>query len=123
MDFWYVIPIERKKIISDEFDEVIVNGRRREEKTMNTIFLIIIGIALSVELSLLMCCKHWCENNPWKWFIIKTLTTLIIVSSIVFDVKSFGKIDLVFVSIISVCFGIDFICTLIDSKNKDSYRA
>mgnify|MGYP003291197817 CR=1 FL=1 len=90
---------------------------------MNIIFLIIIGIALSVELGLLMCCVYWCENNPWKWFVIKTLTTLIIVTSIVFDEVSFGKIDLVFVSIISVCYGIDFICTLIDSKKKASYGA
>jgi hypothetical protein len=29
----------------------------------------------------------------------------------------------VFVSIISVCIGIDFACTYIDSKKKDSYGA
>ena len=92
-------------------------------REMNIIFLIIIGIALSVELGLLMCCEYWCENNPWKWFIIKTLTTFLIVTYIVFDAESFCKIDLVFVSIISVCVGIDFTCTLIDSKKKDSYGA
>lgn len=90
---------------------------------MNAIFLIIIGILLTVELAMIMYCEYWRENNPWKWFIIKSITTLLIVTYIVFDAESFGKIDLVFVSIISVCIGIDFACTYIDSKKKDSYGA
>jgi hypothetical protein len=40
-----------------------------------------------------------------------------------FDAEAFGKIDLVFVSIISACIGIDLTFTLIDSKKKDSYGA
>lgn len=90
---------------------------------MNTILLIIIGILLTVELGMIMFCEYWRENNPWKWFVIKTITTLLIVTYLVFDAESIGKIDLVFVSIISVCLGIDFTCTLIDSKKKDSYGA
>jgi hypothetical protein len=92
-------------------------------KEMNTIFLIIIGILLTVDIAMIMYCEYWRENNPWKWFIIKTLTTLLIVTYIMFDAEAFGKIDLVFVSIISVCIGIDFACTYIDSKKKDSYGA
>lgn len=90
---------------------------------MNTIFLIIIGILLTVDIAMIMYCEYWRENNPWKWFFIKTLTTLLIVTYIMFDAEAFGKIDLVFVSIISACIGIDFTCTLIDSKKKDSYGA
>ena len=90
---------------------------------MNTILLIIVGILLTVELGMIMFCEYWRENNPWKWFVIKTLTTFLIVTYIVFDAESFCKIDLVFVSIISVCVGIDFTSTIIDSKKKDSYGA
>ena len=90
---------------------------------MNTILLIIIGILLTVELGMIMFCEYWRDNNPWKWFVIKTLTSFLIVTYIVFDAESFGTIDLVCVSIISVGFGIDFTCTYIDSKKKDSYGA
>ena len=90
---------------------------------MNTILLIIVGILLTVELGMIMFCEYWRENNPWKWFAIKTLTTLIVVIYLLFDAESFDVIDFVFVSIISVCFGIDLTCTLIDSKKKDSYGA
>jgi hypothetical protein len=92
-------------------------------KEMNTIFLIIIGILLTVDMAMIMYCEYWRENNPWKWFVIKTLTTLLIVTYIMFDAEAFGKIDLVFVSIISACIGIDFAYTYIDSKKKDSYGA
>jgi hypothetical protein len=92
-------------------------------KEMNTIFLIIIGILLTVDIAMIMYCEYWRENNPWKWFFIKTLTTLLIVTYIMFDAEAFGKIDLVFVSIISACIGIDLTFTLIDSKKKDSYGA
>lgn len=90
---------------------------------MNIIFLIIIGILLTVDMAMIMYCEYWRENNPWKWFVIKTLTTLLIVTYIMFDAEAFGKIDLVFVSIISACIGIDFAYTYIDSKKKDSYGA
>jgi hypothetical protein len=92
-------------------------------KEMNAIFLIIIGILLTVDIAMIMYCEYWRENNPWKWFFIKTLTTLLIVTYIMFDAEAFGKIDLVFVSIISACIGIDLTFTLIDSKKKDSYGA
>jgi hypothetical protein len=92
-------------------------------KEMNIIFLIIIGILLTVDIAMIMYCEYWRENNPWKWFFIKTLTTLLIVTYIMFDAEAFGKIDLVFVSIISACIGIDLTFTLIDSKKKDSYGA
>lgn len=85
---------------------------------MNAIFLIIIGILLMVDMALIMYCEYWRENNPWKWFVIKTLTTLLIVTYIMFDAEAFGKIDLVFVSIISACIGIDLTFTLIDGKKK-----
>ena len=90
---------------------------------MGIVMLITICLLLAIEGALMMFCEYWRENNPWKWFVIKTLTTFLIVTYIVFDAESFCKIDLVFVSIISVCVGIDFTCTIIDSKKKDSYGA
>lgn len=90
---------------------------------MEFVMLITICLLLAIEGALMMFCEYWRENNPWKWFVIKTLTTLLIVTYIMFDAEAFGKIDLVFVSIISACIGIDFAYTYIDSKKKDSYGA
>lgn len=83
---------------------------------MNTIFLIIIGILLTVELGIIMFCDYWRDNNPWKWFIIKTLSTIAIVSWFLREEKVFGMFDIIFVSILSICVGIDFVCTIINSK-------
>lgn len=85
---------------------------------MNNILIIIIGVLLTIELAMLMYCEYWRENNPWKWFSLKTITTLLIVFYLIHDVESFTKIDITFASIVAVCFGIDFTCTLIDSKKK-----
>lgn len=83
---------------------------------MNTIFLIVIGILLTVELSIIMFCDCWRDNNPWKWFIIKTLTTIAIVSWFLGEEDVFGMFDIIFVSILSICVGIDLACTITNSK-------
>lgn len=89
---------------------------------MNTILLIIIGILLTVELGMIMFCEYWRENNPWKWFIIKTVTTLLIVIYLISGSETFSIVEFVFVSIISTCLGIDFTCTYIDTKKKDNFK-
>lgn len=83
---------------------------------MNTILLIIIGILLTVELGIIMFCDYWRDNNPWKWFIIKTLSTIAIVSWFLKGEEAFGMFDIIFVSILSICVGIDLTCTIINSK-------
>ena len=90
---------------------------------MNTILLIIIGILLTVELGMIMFCEYWRENNPWKWFVIKLLTTMSIVIFIVHDKELITRFDLCICAILGVCIGIDFAYTYIDSKKKDSYGA
>ena len=90
---------------------------------MNTIFLIIIGILLTVELGMIMFCEYWRENNPWKWFVIKLLTTMSIVIYIVHDKKLITMFDLCICAVLGACIGIEFVYTYIDSKKKDSYGA
>ena len=88
---------------------------------MNTILLIIIGILLTVELGMIMFCEYWRENNPWKWFVIKTFTTLFIVFYILHGRETLAWFDLIFVAILAVCFGIDVALTTIDAKKKNNY--
>ena len=90
---------------------------------MNTILLIIVGILLTVELAMIMYCEYWRENNPWKWFVIKLLTTMTIVIYIVHDKELITRFDLCICAVLGACIGIDFTCTYIDSKKKDSYGA
>lgn len=90
---------------------------------MNTILLIIIGILLTVELGMIMFCEYWRENNPWKWFVIKFLTTMSIVIYIVHDKELITMFDLCICAVLAACIGIDFAYTYIDSKKKDSYGA
>jgi hypothetical protein len=92
-------------------------------REMNTILLIIIGILLTVELGMIMFCEYWRENNPWKWFVIKTLTTLLIVIYIVNDKELITMFDLIICAVLGAGLGIDFASTYIDSKKKDSYGA
>lgn len=82
---------------------------------MNTILLIIVGILLTVELGIIMFCDYWKDNNPLRWFIIKTLSTIAIVSWFLSGEESFDMFDIIFVSILSICVGIDFACTIINS--------
>lgn len=90
---------------------------------MNTILLIIIGILLTVELGMIMFCEYWREDNPWKWFVIKLLTTLSIIIYIVHDKELITMFDLCMCALLGVSVGIDFAYTYIDSKKKDSYGA
>lgn len=90
---------------------------------MNTILPIIIGILLTVELGMIMFCEYWRENNPWKWFVTKLLTTMSIVIYIVHDKELITMFDLIICAILGACIGIDFAYTYIDSKKKDSYGA
>ena len=88
---------------------------------MNTILLIIVGILLAIEGALMMFCEYWRENNPWKWFFIKTFTTLFIVFYILHGRETLAWFDLIFVAILAVCFGIDVALTTIDAKKKNNY--
>ena len=90
---------------------------------MEFVMLITICLLLAIEGALMMFCEYWRENNPWKWFFIKTFTTLFIVFYILHGRETLVWFDLIFVAILAVCFGIDFACTYIDSKRKDSYGA
>lgn len=90
---------------------------------MEIVMLITICLLLAIEGALMMFCEYWRENNPWKWFFIKTFTTLFIVFYLLHGEETIEMFDLIFVSIISICFGIDLTCTIIDSKKKDSYGA
>ena len=86
---------------------------------MNTILLIIIGILLTVELGMIIFCEYWRENNPWKWFVIKTLTTLLIIFYIVHDMTTFGGWEMMCCAIIGVCLGIDLTITIIEAKEQN----
>ena len=63
-------------------------------------------------------CEYWRENNPWKWFVIKLLTTMSIVIYIVHDKELITMIDLGICGVLGACIGIDFASTYIDSKKK-----
>lgn len=88
---------------------------------MTTIMLIIIGVLLALELGLIMFCEYWRENNPWKWFFVKTLTTLSIVFYILYDKDMINGWDLGFCAFLGVCFGIDIVLTMMDAKRKNNY--
>ena len=90
---------------------------------MEFFMLITICLLLAIEGALMMFCEYWRENNPWKWFVIKLLTTLLIVFYIVHDKELITRFDLCICAVLGVCIGIDFACTYIDSKKKDSYGA
>lgn len=85
---------------------------------MNIIILIIIAVLLTLELGLIMFCEYWRENNPWKWFFVKTLTTLSIVFYIVHDKEMICGWDMVFCNIIAICIGIDLAYNIINYTNK-----
>ena len=69
----------------------------------------------------MMFCEYWRENNPWKWFFVKTFTTLFIVFYILHGRETLAWFDLIFVAILAVCFGIDLTCTMLDAKKKNNY--
>ena len=82
------------------------------------IILITFGILFTLEIWLMISCKYWRENNPWKWFFVKTLTTLSIVFYILHDKEMINGWDLGFCSFLGVCLGIDITCTIMDTKKK-----
>lgn len=85
---------------------------------MSLIFGFILGILLTIQLFLLAYCGYWRKNNPWKWFSLKTITTMLFVLYIVHDIEMICGWDLIFCSIIAICVGIDFALTVINYTNK-----
>lgn len=71
----------------------------------------------AIELSILLFCEYWKEHNIWKWFFIKTTTTFLIVTLILFDYTDFNIWDVIIGFVLGVGTGIDFVCTLMHSKN------
>ena len=88
---------------------------------MEFVILITICLLLAIEGALMMFCKYWRENNPWKWFFIKTFTTLLIIFYIVHDMTTFGGWDMMCCGIIGVCLGIDLTITIIEAKEKNKF--
>mgnify|MGYP003289675927 CR=1 FL=1 len=84
------------------------------------IILITIGVLLTIELGLIMFCEYWRENNPWKWFFVKTLTTLLIVFYILHNKEMINGWDLGVCALLGVCLGIDIAYTVMDAK-KNNY--
>ena len=85
---------------------------------MNTILLIIIGILLTVEFGMIMYCEYWRENNPWKWFVIKLLTTMSIVIYIVHDKELITMFDLIICAVLAAC-----IRMVVIRVSRESYYA
>ena len=88
---------------------------------MEFVMIITICLLLTIKGALMMFCEYWRENNPWKWFFIKTFTTLFIVFALLHGAETIEMFELILVSIISICFGIDLTCTILDAKKKNNY--
>lgn len=80
---------------------------------------IIVGILLTIQLMLLAYCKYWRVNNPWKWFCVKFVTSLLVVIYFVTDEDIISKTDLICSIIIALGIGIDFALTLCESIYKE----
>lgn len=83
---------------------------------MNTI-LLTIGILLTVEFVMIMFCGYWRENNPWKWFFIKLLTTVSIIIMICWGKETYEIYELITVALFGIAVGIDFAHAYITSNN------
>lgn len=89
---------------------------------MNVVLLIIIGILLTVELGLWAFCEYWRENNIWKWFFIKTLTTILIVFYLVYDATTISHFELILSGFLGIGIGIDFAITYLEHKDRKKYE-
>ena len=80
---------------------------------------IVVGILLTIQLMLLAYCKYWRVNNPWKWFCVKFVTSLLVVIYFVTDEDIISKTDLICSIIIAIGIGIDFALTLYKCFHKE----
>jgi hypothetical protein len=86
---------------------------------MYIILGIAIGILLTIQLMLFVYCKHWCDNNPWKWFCIKCITSLSIIIYFVGDKDIISKTDLICSIIIAIAIGIDLALTICERVYRE----
>lgn len=86
---------------------------------MSLIFGFIIGVLLTIQLLMFVYCKHWCDNNPWKWFCIKCITSLSIIIYFVGDKDIISKTDLICSIIIAISIGIDLALTICERVYRE----
>ena len=86
---------------------------------MNFAFGLILGIILTIQMFLFAFCAYWRNNNPWKWFAIKTISTVMVIFYIIHDKEMICGWDMVFCAIIAICIGVDLAYTVINSTNKN----
>lgn len=84
---------------------------------MENILSFIVLVFILMEASLIMFCDYWRDNNPWKWFIIKTLTTFLIVIWICFGKEHYDAFEVGIALVLGFGMGMDFINTLLQAKN------
>ena len=85
---------------------------------METVFKFIVLGLIAFEIALYMFCEYWRELNPWRWFFVKLLTTVSIITMICWGKETYGICELIAVAIFGIATGIDFAHTYITVNNS-----
>ena len=85
---------------------------------MEVFLKILIILLITTEIVIFSFCKYWRENNPWKWFFVKLLTTISLIIMICWGKETYGNCELIVVTLFSMVVGIDFAHTYITANNS-----
>ena len=74
---------------------------------LNPIILSVLGLFVFLELFLFAFCSYWRFNNSWRWYAIKTVTSLFVIVAIMLNMSDTPVVDAIAISIVSFAFGLD----------------
>lgn len=74
---------------------------------LNPIILSVLGMFIILEVFLFAFCSYWRNNNPWRWWAIKSATSLFIIMTIVLNMSDTPIVDVIAIGVVAFAFGLD----------------
>lgn len=85
---------------------------------METIIGFVLLGFIVMEMGILMFCEYWRELHPWKWFFVKTVTTVSLMIWFCLGKEHYESYEIILTAILGIVIGIDFTHTYITSNNS-----